>query len=782
MTNDKVSAYVGRTLTAVVATVFVCLSLCASTIADGDANVTACAGAESSPGFRSFLPDCRAYELVSPSYSAGAIAYGLGQNQPPVMSPSGEHVLGLSFGDYSGTENLEQSDDEYGAMYEFSRMPGGWGVEALDPPASEFPRREFVLPSADLTRSLWRLQVSAKRGEEFGIPEIDYDNWTLAIRDAVGGGKGHFSLVGPVVAPGHEPANEHVNPDELAGASANLTNILLTVRAERKQLWPGDETADGRQSLYEYVGTGETEPVLVGVSNSGPVDGFPHVNEGADLVSECGTAFEAVSGSGELVYFTAQHVEGCAGAQPPVSELYVRAGGVRTVDVSEPPLSLAGRECSGVCETDETVPGDRGEAVFQGASTDGSKVLFTSAQPLVNSAVGKGDCLYEATVAGIGLEAHVSSIVQLASEVSGVSAVANEGTRVYFTSESELTTAANANGEKALATVSNLFVAEPGAPGVAFVAREATGVQTTRDGEYAVFSDKRDLTGTDDTSTVDQLFEYTAPSGGVARVSIGAKGAYECPETKVIEEGYNCDGNTANGLDVPGLTEVPHKAGGQFAGRVTVPAAATSYLSVSENGVVVFTSALALTPEAPPSRVFEERGCEGACGTEDVYEYRAGNVYLISGGEEFAPLTSPRGFSRLLGIDESGRNVFFRTTDSLVPQDTATQSSWYDAREEGGFPAPVTGGGCVGEGCQGAAGLAPVLPSLESAVTPGGGDLVPVVVKPVSVAVRPLSRAQKLKRALVACRRVAKRRRHGCEVSARRKYGAKGKARKVVRG
>jgi hypothetical protein len=704
----------------------------APALATGDANRAQCHEnalgepllTEESPGFRSFLPECRAYELVTPPYTAGAIVYGLGQNQPPVISANGEHLLGVSFGDYGGSENLEQDDGEYGARYEFSRTPAGWDVEALDPPASEFPRREFLFPSADLTRSLWRVQVPSRGGEEFGIPEIDYDGWTLAVREAVGDGKGHFALVGPVVAPGHQAANENVTPDAVAGASADLTDILLTVRAERKQLWPGDDTVAGRQSLYEYMGTSKPEPTLVGVANSGPLDGTPHANEGADLISECGTAFESVSASGGLVYFTAQHVEGCAGVQPPASELYARADGVSTVNVSEPPFSLAGRQCSGVCETDETVLANRREAVFQGASANGAKVFFTSTQPLVNAAVGHGIGLYEATVAGEGIEAHVSSLVLLAGEVSTVSAVAGEGARVYFTSMSPLTVEPNANGEKALTGVSNLFVA--GATGLAFVAREPASVQTTQSGEYAVFADKEPLAETDDTSrNVEQLFEYTASTGAVVRVSIGAKGDYECPETKVIEEGFNCNGNTDNTLDIPSLTAVNNLSGGQFAGRATFPAAASSYLSVAENGVVVFASALALTPQAPVSHIFEERGCEGVCATENVYEYRAGNVYLVSGGEELAPLTSPRGRSRLLGIDASGEDVFFRTTSSLVPQDTATQSSWYDAREEGGFPAPVMEPGCFGETCQGAPPTAPVLSRPGSGALTASGNLAP---------------------------------------------------------
>jgi hypothetical protein len=756
---------------------FAAIFLSAPAFATGDANMTECPGAGSSPGFRSFLPDCRAYELVSPPYGGGQQSEAL-----RAVSPNGEVALAESFGDFAGTENLEQvSAGELGAEYEFSRTSAGWTAEALDPPASEFPRSNFVFASSDLSRSLWLVKVPASSGEEFEVP-AGYNGYTLAVREAVGDGKGRFTLVGPMVSPSNESTSREA-ASRVQGASNDLSHVLVAVRSESRTVWPGDETVEGGQSLYEYVGTGESEPVLVGVSNDGPVAGSPHVNEGADLVSQCGTAFEAVSGSGELVYFTAQNVEGCSGAQPPVSELYVRAGGVSTVDVSEPPLSVPGRECTGVCATDESVPGDRGEGVFQGASADGSKVFFTSTQPLVNSAIGKGNGLYEATVIGEGLEAHVSSLVLLAGEVASVAPVAGEGTRVYFVSESELTTTANANGEKALSGAPNLFVADPGTPGVAFVSREAGGVETTPDGEYAVFGATRDLAGTDDTSTVEQLFEYTAPARAVARVSAGAKGVYECPETKILEEGYNCNGNTHTAANGPTVAEaIPYGTGG-FAGFASSPSGASSFLSVVANGTVVFASRLALAPKSIPSRAFGGAGTGSEEGhTENLYEYRAGDVYLVSPGDEVSPLTGTEyNKHRLWGISESEDAIFFKTTDSLVPQDTDTQSSWYDAWIEGGFPAPVTAGGCLGEGCHGAAGLTPALPSPESAVTPGGGNLPPLIAKPVPAPAKPLTRAQKLTKALAGCRRGAKRKRRACEAAARARYGPKLKAKKAMR-
>ncbi len=43
-----------------------------SALASGDATSAECpAETEASPGFRAFMPDCRAYEMVTPPYEGG---------------------------------------------------------------------------------------------------------------------------------------------------------------------------------------------------------------------------------------------------------------------------------------------------------------------------------------------------------------------------------------------------------------------------------------------------------------------------------------------------------------------------------------------------------------------------------------------------------------------------------------------------------------------------------------------------------------------------------------
>jgi hypothetical protein len=120
----------------------------------------------------------------------------------------------------------------------------------------------------------------------------------------------------------------------------------------------------------------------------------------------------------------------------------------------------------------------------------------------------------------------------------------------------------------------------------------------------------------------------------------------------------------------------------------------------------------------------------------------------------------------LFGVDPSGGDVFFTTADQLVPQDAESQMVLYDAREEGGFPAPLLAPGCVGETCRGTPAAAPMFATPSSATFSGSGNLPP----PVKAVV--LTRAQKLAKALKACRtKHNKHKRVVCERQARKRYG-----------
>ncbi len=195
---------------------------------------------------------------------------------------------------------------------------------------------------------------------------------------------------------------------------------------------------------------------------------------------------------------------------------------------------------------------------------------------------------------------------------------------------------------------------------------------------------------------------------------------------------------------------------------------------ITDAGRLVFDSADALAP------------LDTNAGVEDVYEYEpsgvgncrqsGGCVSLISGGTGTSD-------SNFLGIDPSGKNIFFTTRDRLVPADKDELVDLYDAREGGGFAAGSEGphSECTGEACQRSSPPQPEAGPGSLAFSGAGNLLAPAppaaIVKPKP---KPLTKAQQLARALRACDKQPKKKRSACEKTARKKYGKKtkpGKAR-----
>ena len=163
---------------------------------------------------------------------------------------------------------------------------------------------------------------------------------------------------------------------------------------------------------------------------------------------------------------------------------------------------------------------------------------------------------------------------------------------------------------------------------------------------------------------------------------------------------------------------------------------------------------------------WEQKGT-GSCNSE---EQEGGCVYLVSSGTSADP-------SFYLDNDESGENVFFTTRAGLVKGDTDESYDVYDARVGGGFPEPAPPAECAGT-CR-SAGAAPTLsgplttgigPAENTTRIESSGVLPASGSKPKS---KPLTRAQKLAKALKACAKQPKRKRAACIKRAKRLYGAK---------
>ena len=100
------------------------------------------------------LPDCRAYELVSPSYSEGTLI-----TDTYATSSDGSRMIVGSLGTFAGTEQLALSlgSRVAGAAYLFLRTLTGWVPASLYPPASRYHSYGMSDASVDLETSLWEL-------------------------------------------------------------------------------------------------------------------------------------------------------------------------------------------------------------------------------------------------------------------------------------------------------------------------------------------------------------------------------------------------------------------------------------------------------------------------------------------------------------------------------------------------------------------------------------------------------------------------------------------------
>ncbi len=700
----------------------------AGALGAGDATEAACPN-EALEGFREYLPDCRAYEMVSPPFKDGEEI----PSMTAVSSDGSRVIAGGSNGVFAGAED---NSGNGGANYMFARAASGWEASPVTPPGSLLPYSRFVAASSDLSRVLFRVRSASQSwyAEDLYVREPD----------------GSFVEVGPMFPPslvggppaGAFPVAGAFTADGLyVGASANLSHVLFQIQPPTDfgvgvtPYWPGD-TTDSEQSvgdLYEYVGRDNTRPSLVGLNGQG------------HLISDCGTilgaytgnsgdVYNAVSSGGGTVFFTAVGEDHCAPAflqagavAPVVSELWARLGGIESVSISEP----SSVQCE-ACDAGAV----KESAVFQGASEDGSKAFFLTEQELFAGARGMN--LYEYDFDDPLHE----KIVRVSTgseepEVQGVARVSEDGTHVYFVAKGVLS-GANAEGREPVLGGENLYVFERDAvyPAgrVAFVATlspadlvdweaedERRPVQVTPDGRFVVFQSVADLTA-GDTSSEPQVFEYDALAERLVRVSTG-------------QAGYASGLANANAH----ASEIP----GQDYNEFTVgflPAEAATHLAVSavdESGQmvsrVVFQSKGALTLGAEVA---------AAAGASSVYEYRSvgsiadGGVYLISDGTN-------KQNAYLGGLDASDADVFFGTADPLLAQDVDTNYDLYDARSGGGFPAPARPTECEGEGCQGTPSSAPPSFGVAGSVGAAADGNLPPPAAPGPVAPGPKPKPKK---------------------------------------
>jgi hypothetical protein len=330
-------------------------------------------------------------------------------------------------------------------------------------------------------------------------------------------------------------------------------------------------------------------------------------------------------------------------------------------------------------------------------------------------------------------------------------------------------------------------------PGQAGGGASATLVNLTarvsESGRYLAFMSSEPLTGYDNRDAAsgvkdEEVFVYDSVSGRLACASCDPSG--DRPKG-LFDPLAEYEGTLL--VDEPGVWRGHWLAGSVPGWMPTLDQSTSRYQSryLSDAGRLFFDSTDDLTPGAVNGveDVYEWEpvgvgGCSAGVGGQGVvFEAATGGcVGLVSGGSS----SEESVFLDASGAGLGGEDVFFLTVSQLVPGDIDSARDIYDAHECSSVVPCSSGSVSVAPACDDTASCraAPavqpgILGAPASATFVGQGNLVgggQTAGPPAKVGVRRAVRAQKLAKALKACRaNGARRRQAACEARAQRRYG-----------
>jgi hypothetical protein len=485
--------------------------------AQSDAPTSPCPNEALRVGPSANLPDCRAYEKVSPAekngYEVQATPQGLGGGGVQVR-PDGDAV---SFGSFGGAFAGSRSAG-VNVSYLARRSSQGWTSEGIDPPL--FPSRQTFLAgvirpafSEDMTTGIVDTVSPLVGGPEeglgtFNLFSVEYPSTSTRL----------LTPGGPAPTVGGFPGQSGV----LASTDAGI--VAFETSTNYSSTRPGPEFLT---KVYRSVG-GQLELASILPDGEPTSDSAGIGGEGSPLSA----SFEhALSADGSRLYFSDSGT---------TTQLYEREQGV-SVQVSQPN--------AGVID-----PNGTQSASYFDASSDGTKAFFVSGQKLTADATtgpeDHGSDLYEFDLgapAGHRLrDLSVDATDVEGAQVQGVVGASEDGSYVYFVALGQLKAGEGTPG------VPNLYLHHGGE--TTFIATLDPGdnrnwdlpteqaptapARVTRDGRSMVFTTTAAQPGYDNAGN-SEVYLFNAEDDQLRCVSCNPTGAAATSPSRIGNENYN---------------------------------------------------------------------------------------------------------------------------------------------------------------------------------------------------------------------------------------------------